>query len=364
MAKKFDGVRQVGKDVYETNFRAIHKGKRVFKRIQAHSLQEARLKRAEAIAQYIKEEDIPQEESERRTAKLNSLAWVIENDLKSDDKGRKTINRFLLTMRRFTEFLKARHPHMQSIYKLRGPIFSDYKDYIVLELGRKKGWRAELTILKSIFGRLKKRGYCSKDVLEELKPFKRPPREEKYYRDIPKTDVRKLLSFIRQDRPDIYGIVYLIYRLGWRIDETTRLRKEDVKFLGLKPSQLLVRAQTTKTKTSRVLDVFDEELSQVVKRYVFTKQNVPWLFPTSRNNKFSGDRVRDYLKRVSQKLLGYPITPHMFRHRFCTVMGTSNIPIKDVMAISGIKDTDVLLNYYTHTTRVGKEKVIEASRLG
>ncbi len=326
-------------------------------------MQEAWNKRAAEISQFLRENDIPEADKERHRASFALLMNVLKNDLNSDNKSRKTINRFNLTFQKFTEFLGKKHPYIDNINKVRGPIFAEYKDYIVLELGRKHGWRAELTVIKAMFNRLRKRGYCSKEVLEELKEFKRPPRREKYYRDIPKSDIRKLLSYIDKNRSEIYGIIYFIYRLGWRIEETCLLRRTDIKWNGFKPIELLVRAETTKTKRKRILDIFDEDLANVIRRYAFDRRKTIFLFPNRRNNKFLGGRVRDYLKKASKEVLGYEITPHYFRHRFCTIMGRSGIPIADVMAITGIKDTKVLLNYYTHSTQQGKEKVLEQSRL-
>ena len=362
MAKRYEGVRKIKDNTYEINFRPIAKGRRVFARIKANSPQEAYMQRAQAIADYLKKNDIPQTERKMQEADIHTLKLVLENDLRSDNKGRKTINRFLLTYRKFTEFLRKRYPDIQNINQVRSHVISHYKDYIVLDLKRPRGWRAELTIIKSIFSRLRKKGYCNKEVLEELKPFKRPPRIEKHYKDIPKSDVKKLLAYIKNDRNDVYGIVYTIYRLGWRIAETTFLRKEDVKLNGLKPIEIKVRGETTKTGRTRILDIFDDELAQVIKQYLFGRNSSEWLFPNTVGNRFSPDRARDYLKQASKEILGYAITPHDFRHRFCTVMGRNNVPIKDVMAISGIQDTDVLLNYYTHSTIEGKKKVLEVSR--
>ena len=74
-------------------------------------------------------------------------------------------------------------------------------------------------------------------------------------------------------------------------------------------------------------------------------------------------RIREHLKRVSRQILGVKITPHYFRHRFLTECSKANMPIVDVMVISGIKDINVIVKYYSHSTDVGLTKVLESSRV-
>jgi integrase len=62
-------------------------------------------------------------------------------------------------------------------------------------------------------------------------------------------------------------------------------------------------------------------------------------------------------------VIGITITPHYFRHRFFTECGKANVPLADVKAISGIKDIQVLLNYYSHTTNEGQDKVLDVTRV-
>ena len=45
-----------------------------------------------------------------------------------------------------------------------------------------------------------------------------------------------------------------------------------------------------------------------------------------------------------------------------TECGKANVPLADVKAISGIKDVQVLLEFYSHTTNEGQDKVLEVTR--
>ena len=178
--KNRDGVREKRKGVYEVNFRPFPKAERFYGIVEAKTLQEARIKRAELIAKKVKEGKSPAFEKDRYNSNFEELAVVIRENLLADSKGRKTVNRFLSCWKTFSQFLKEKHPDIDSINNLKEAHFEDYKGYIKKEKNREKGWRAELTIIKAIFKRFKRKGYCKKEILEELKELKRPPREKKH----------------------------------------------------------------------------------------------------------------------------------------------------------------------------------------
>ncbi|MBU1895009.1 MAG: hypothetical protein KJ983_04265 [Candidatus Omnitrophica bacterium] len=77
------------------------------------------------------------------------------------------------------------------------------------------------------------------------------------------------------------------------------------------------------------------------------------------DRKCTPDKIYEYLKKVSKEIIGVAITPHYFRHRFITECAKANAPLADVKAISGIKDNEVLLKYYSHSTSEGQRKVFE-----
>lgn len=362
--KNRDGVRQLGKGLYEVNFRPSSAGAdRVFRRVNVQSLQEARTKRAELIAEENKKNNAPIIHKDRQNSSYEELKIAIERSLLADNKNRKTINRFMSCWRAFKQFLIERHPDITSINDLKEAHFEDYKNYIVVDKKREKGWRAELTIIKAIFKRLKRKGYCNKDVLEELKELKRPARIKKAYEHIPNSEIKKILSYIKDDRPHYYGLTATLYKCGWRIEETTLLRKADIKWNGLNPLELLIRAESTKTKKERIFDMFDDELRVVFRQYAFNNKKTVWLFPNKNNRKIHSGHYREYLKEVSRNIIGKAITPHYFRHRLCTVAAANNVPVNDIKAITGIQDLKVLLTYYQHTTVEGKAKVLALSSL-
>ena len=359
------GVRHIKGNSYQVNFRPFPKANRVYKFVIANSMQEASLERAKLLVEHANSNKEPSKVvMDRRQATLDQLESVIVSDLQSDNRVKKSIKRFVGCWRNFCRFLSKEHPDITNINKLDTEHFKDYQDYVVLTQERKNGWRAELIVLQATFNRLNVRGYVDDDTIKALKKIKRPPKNEKKdFPDIPDSKIRKMIKFIEQDRPDFYGLTVTLFKCGWRIEETTLLKKANITWAGLKPALLKIESHTTKTKVGRLFDYFDNELTMVFRHYAFAKRKTIWLFPNRNNDNIKPKKYRRYLKKISKQILGMEITPHYFRHRLCTVASRNNISIADLQGITGIRDIKVLLQYYQHATPIGKQKVLELSKL-
>ena len=175
----------------------------------------------------------------------------------------------------------------------------------------------------------------------------------------------KLLNFIKHDRIDLYRPIYFMKRTGRRVEETTLIERRDVVWDGIKPIKINIRAETTKTDEYSPLGKLDSDLEVFISqayRESF-KHKAPYLFLTKRGKKFNQRRICEYLKDVSEKIIGIKITSHYFRHRYWVECGKSNVPIVDAMAISGNKDPDVVIAFYSHSTSEGLAKVLELTRI-
>ena len=174
--------------------------------------------------------------------------------------------------------------------------------------------------------------------------------------------MKRLLKYIEKDRPDYYGVTYLIMRLGWRRGQVFSIKRNNVKTHGFKPVAILIEPEDTKTKEPFVLRDIDDELATVIRKYLHDGKKTLWLFPNRNNNRIRGDRYAAYIKRTSEKLLGISLTPHDFRHSFCTTRRKEGATPRDIMAITGHKDIDSF-NKYTHPTSEGTKKVLDSSRI-
>lgn len=367
MGKRYEGVREKVKGRrYEIYFRPYKGAKKIHRNIEASSISEAYYKRQEIIAGYNKGLDVPDEDKKRLTAGFREIWEELYRDLLTENKPDKTKQHYKRTFwRMFGEFKEKKYPHIQSPSQLSLPFFREYRNYYANDLGRPNGLRAELIFVKAIMRRLYMLGYCREELLKKLSEIKKPRARKKGYPDISKSDIKKLMLRIKGDRIDYYYPLAFIARTGRRISETTLIKKEDVEFRGFKPIRINIKAEITKSQEKAPLMRLDIELEQLIaeanRRSL--RRKTPYLFCNRRGKRCTPDRVRDYLKKASRHILGIEITPHYFRHRFFTECGKANVPLADVKAISGIKDVQVLLNYYSHSTNEGQDKVLAVTRL-
>lgn len=359
MSKRYTGIRTIKEDVYEISFYPYPGAKRKQYRIRATSMKEAYLIRAQHMEQY---KHTPHSNGD---LSFEELKKRLELKLKADNLSNRSIYHNLLPKYRslFEIFLPLQYPHIVSINQLTREIIERYKQWIVVERGRMYGWRDELTKLKTIVKKLVDIGCCKKEIYYDvLGAFKRPPRNKKLYKEISAQDMRKLLKHIEEERPDYYGITYFIMRLGWRRGQVLSIKRRNIRWNGLWPTEILIEPKDTKTKEPFALRDIDTELANVIKRYAFDRRKTIWLFPNKNNSKHHANHYTEYIRKTSDSVLGVTLSPHDFRHSFVTArLKEGNTP-RDIMAVTGHKDIDSF-NIYTHATSEGTKKVIEESRI-
>ena len=363
--KRYSGVRQIVQGVYEINYRAYKKATRHFERVKACSMQEAYQIRAEKMASASRQFQISSDGTSRLHAGLSEIWDSIEKSLLSENRPRRTILRYRKTFfRLFSIFKDKKFPNMSEASRISLTFLEEYKSYYCVDLGMQGGWRAELIVVKAIIGRMYRLGYCEESAVNIRKRLKAPKAIKKAFPDISISKIKELLSFIKTDRPDYYPLIYFIVRTGRRIEESTLIERRDVVWDGIRPTQINIRWETTKMREDAPLKSLDAELENVIRQAYKegTKHRAPWLFLNRHGKKCSQTRIRNYLKEVSQKITGVTVTPHYFRHRFFTECGKNNLPLIDVMEISGLKDVKIMNKYYEHGTVEGRANVLEKTR--
>lgn len=60
--------------------------------------------------------------------------------------------------------------------------------------------------------------------------------------------------------------------------------------------------------------------------------------------------MKKYKKLHPDNPLSHHITPHVFRHTFCTNMANAGMDIKTLQYVMGHSDVGVTLNVYTHVS--------------
>ncbi len=357
MPKRYPGIRHIKDNVYEISYYPYAGAKRKQYRIRAGSIKEAFLIRAEHMAggPHSKSEDTPS---------FSELWEKLEVKLKADNVRAKTLKNTRSVFRNFFEkFLPAKRPDLTGANQITSNIIEEYKQWVVVEQGRVNGWREELGKLKTMFNKLVAIGCCDSVIQTEVfAKFKKPKGRRRGYKEITRNEMLSLLNFIKKDRPDYYGPTYIIMRFGWRRTQALSIKRHNIKWLGLKPVEILIEPQDTKTNEPFIYRDIDEEFARIIKRYAFDRRKTQWLFPNRDGNIIHGGHYTEYIKRVSEKIIGKQLTPHEFRHSFCTRMLREGHAERDIMAVTGHKDIDSF-KIYAHSTSEGTKQVIEQSKL-
>jgi len=367
MRRVCKGIKHIKGKIYFFDLQADHKRLQVRK--EANSDKEAKQIKNELLVELRKQLPISQQgEQERLNASFDEAREKLFADLRADNVSQTNILRHTIIFKRlFQDFRNLKFPHIKSPGQIPPIYLQEYKAYFINDLKHnpKGGWRSELICVKSMIRRLKRLGYCRKELVESLVEIPRPRHEKKEYPEIPNSKLKTLLDFIKKDRPDFYPPIYFMCRTGRRINETTLIEKRDVKWDGLNPIRIDIRAETTKTKEKAPIDRLDLELAEVIRQAynASSKRKTVYLFCNRLGKRCGRNHVGRYLRDVSEKLIGIRITPHYLRHRFLTEAGKAGVPLPDAMHIAGIKDIKVVMGYYSHITNDGQDKVFAVSRI-
>lgn len=351
---KYPGVREIKKGAcYQIDFQI--KGDRKWVTIKAKSPKEASIIRANEMAKY-------KPNTGTQAFSFGELKQQLELKCQADGNSKKTIyGNILPKFKNFFEvFLPQYYPHITNINQLTSPtIIEKYKVF----RNRPNGWRDELTKLRTIVSKFVKIGLCKKEIYDNvLCGVKKPKRKAKLYKEISKSDMRKYLDWLKKSRPDYWGIMYFNMRLGWRRGQALSIKKKNIQFNDLRPVAITCEPQDTKNKEPFILRDIDEELAKVIKRYYFNRRKTEWLFPNRNSSKHHANHYTEYIGKTTQRVLGIRLTPHDFRHSFCTMRLNEGSTPRDIMAVTGHKDINSF-NIYTHPSSDGTKKVIERSKL-
>jgi len=292
----------------------------------------------------------------------------LDKKCKADGDCDKTFKNYRSVYKNFFErFLPKEYPDISSMQGIRlraKLIFERYKSWVVVDCNREKGWREELTKLKVIFSKLNAVGLCDEELLKTIKAFKKPKRHQRLFKEIAREQLTTLLKFIKSDRPDYYGVSYLICRYGWRRGQALTLKAKNITWESLRPVKLTCEPQDTKTKEPFIIRDIDPELANILKDYYMEakRRNSAWLFPNRSGDKLHAGHYTEYVKEASKKVLKIELKPHDFRHSLITWLKSKGCSDRDIMAITGHRDINSL-NIYSHATSAGVKQIIEDTRL-
>lgn len=176
------------------------------------------------------------------------------------------------------------------------------------------------------------------------------PPKKKTLPQIP-TDTQLKHFFDSVTNPEHKLIFKFLLMTGLRISEACNLEVSQIDF-----SQNTIFIKQGKGKKDRVT-VLSDNLKTEIEQYLVDKKN-KYLFQSSRNTKYTTRRIQIITKQYS-KASGIHMTPHLFRHLYCTKLSAAGINEEHRMILCGHSSTEVQRRYSHLSLSAIKEKTIE-----
>lgn len=370
LTRRYPGIvfRGVGKNsryIFQLCYLPFPK-KRVYKniRLQSKSYREAEDVRSQWISDYKQKHPYHDLES-KKDLSFEGLRDVLLKMMESSTLNNRaepcaysTINKTSNIFDRFfLGFLGKCYPSIKHISQLPKGVFLDYLSYNKTQ--QELNWRTELGHLKAIISRLWRADYCDDRIYKEIRTLPTPKFEIKNKVVLTLDEKKAILGAMESDNYQYYVITYLLAKLGWRINETLSIKRGLIRWRECVPVSITIEKPFRKNRREFTLATIDKKLSNMLIEYTNRqKSGAEWLFPNSRGNMIKKETYRNYLHKVSRRVLQREVNPHDFRHSLITQLKASRVPNKDIMQITGHMDERVLNDHYSHSTESGRMEAL------
>lgn len=160
-----------------------------------------------------------------------------------------------------------------------------------------------------------------------------------------------------------YCMALMMLDAGLRVGELVQLRQSDLYFHGCIVSQLVIRAEISKTKTERTIPI-SQRLTvaiQILKTQVWLKDgallNHYAFYCNNFDKHITSRQVERIVLHAGHVALNRRVTPHMLRHTFGTrVLRKSNMRVtQELLGHRRISSTQI----YTHPNNQDKKDAID-----
>lgn len=279
--------------------------------------------------------------------------------------AQKTVDTYLSSITSFTDFVH--HTYNISPIDSQGKHLQNWLEDLRPTISRSR-LRQHQYGLKSFFDFLWKRGVISKNPAEALPPLQKKPAAE--IKAVSADEVFRLLNAV--DRSTWCGkrnhlMFAMLWCLGLRISELTRLRVKSFEPQHDPPNKiglLRVRGKNKKQRALFVVDSLYEELSSYLCDPCSPKKKDAPLFPTSKKNAISANRVQKLMKEyVHKAAIQSSITPHILRHTFATEMYRKGVPFSAIQTMMGHEKKEETA-LYIHVPGQMKKEALTTVSLG
>jgi integrase/recombinase XerD len=179
------------------------------------------------------------------------------------------------------------------------------------------------------------------DLADIIKGFKG---EEKVKECLTKDEVIRLIKCATNDRDKV--IISLLATSGIRVSELVGLNADD-----LQGNHIHIR--DTKNSTERLVTI-PVSMVNLLKEYISKHKLSNVLFQNKHGERLAVETVQQMIKRISRLADVGNVSPHAFRHYFCTTLSQKSIETETIMSQSGHKSMQALQKYL-HTNSERKQ---------
>ena len=270
------------------------------------------------------------------------------------------------TQKRLSEHsLRAYEGDLKQYYGVK--IF-DVKDYIIFlsnNIKKTSTLKRKIASLKSFYYYLEENNiikenpfyklhfrFSTEKILPKTISHEELKKIYKYFYDAYKT---KTESLKKEKTVRNLLIIELLISTGLRVSELCNIKVEDIDICN---RNILVFG---KGKKERIIYIGNIHTYSLLLEYIDTyrKNNPIFLFAgQNEDSNLNEQSVRLMLKGISKKLsLNRPVTPHMFRHTFATMLLENNVDIRYIQHILGHSSIAVT-QIYTHVSQNKQQEIL------
>ncbi|MBD8025575.1 tyrosine-type recombinase/integrase [Ureibacillus sp. Re31] len=193
---------------------------------------------------------------------------------------------------------------------------------------------------------------------------------KKTYKKLSAEQLKKIFNYKMNLRNRL--LLQILYETGMRISEALNIKLEDI---DISDKKILITKSKTPYGENRwvylsadTINLLQDYIYEIHEKnnfdsdYLFLK-----LTGNQRGQPCDYSTVEAFFKSVS-KMVGFKVTPHMFRHTLATELHESNVEISIIKAILGHKDVQTTINMYIHPSeksiRTEFDKVVQNREKG
>jgi integrase/recombinase XerD len=251
----------------------------------------------------------------------------------------KTLKAYEIDLRQFGEFSGYFKLDISNIDKNKIKCYIHY--LYTLEL-KAKSIKRKIAVIKALFN------YLEFDEIILVNPFRKLRISIKEPKSLPKTielkEINKLLKYMYNQKHSLVDMssysyralvrdilmIEILFATGIRVSELCSLNIDSI---NISSGTLSVQGKGDK---QRVIQICDAEVKALFREYMSLMSLKDALFVSRVKRRVSEQSVRFMIKRYQDKAkITKPLTPHMFRHSFATLLLEEGVDIRYIQHMLG-----------------------------